>query len=41
MAVQWPLLIFSVLLGASSGIMIFLGIGELKGASRRSGSRWR
>ncbi len=31
MAVQWPLLIFSVLLGASSGIMVFLGIGEAKG----------
>ncbi len=31
MAVQWPLLIFSVLLGASSGILIFLGIGEIKG----------
>lgn len=31
MAVQWPLLIFSVLLGASSGIMVFLGIGEVKG----------
>ncbi len=35
MAVQWPLLIFSVLLGASSGIMIFLGIGELKGAFKK------
>lgn len=35
MAVQWPLLIFSVLLGASSGIMIFLGFGELKGAFKK------
>ena len=35
MAVQWPLLIFSVLLGASSGIMIFLGIGELRGAFKK------
>ena len=31
MAVQWPLLIFSVLLGASSGVLIFLGVGEVKG----------
>lgn len=35
MAVQWPLLIFSVLLGASSGIMIFLGIGEIKGVFKK------
>lgn len=35
MAVQWPLLIFSVLLGASSGILVFLGIGELKGAFKK------
>lgn len=35
MAVQWPLLIFSVLLGASSGIMIFLGIGEIKGTFKK------
>lgn len=35
MAVQWPLLIFSVLLGASSGIMIFLGIGELRNAFKK------
>lgn len=35
MAVQWPLLIFSVLLGASSGIMIFLGIGELRGSFKK------
>ena len=35
MAVQWPLLIFSVLLGASSGILVFLGIGEIKGAFRK------
>lgn len=35
MAVQWPLLIFSVLLGASSGIMVFLGIGEVKGAFKK------
>lgn len=35
MAVQWPLLIFSVLLGASSGVLVFLGIGELKGAFKK------
>lgn len=35
MEVQWPLLIFSVLLGAGSGILVFLGIGEVKGAFRR------
>lgn len=35
MEVQWPLLIFSVLLGAGSGILVFLGIGEAKGAFRR------
>lgn len=31
MAIQWPLLIFSVLLSVSSGAMIFAGIGEIKG----------
>lgn len=35
MEIQWPLLIFSVLLGASSGIMVFLGIGEIKGAFKK------
>ncbi len=35
MAVQWPLLIFSILLGASSGIMVFLGVGELKGTFKK------
>lgn len=35
MAVQWPLLIFSVLLGASSGVLVFLGIGELKGCFKK------
>lgn len=35
MAVQWPLLIFSVLLGASSGVLVFLGIGEIKGCFKR------
>lgn len=35
MAVQWPLLIFSVLLGTSSGVMIFLGIGEIKGSFKK------
>ncbi len=35
MAIQWPLLMFSVLLGASSGIMIFLGIGEIKGTFKK------
>ncbi len=31
MEVQWPLLIFSIALGITSGMFIFLGIGELKG----------
>ncbi|WP_139651616.1 dimethyl sulfoxide reductase anchor subunit family protein [Raoultibacter phocaeensis] len=31
MEVQWPLLIFSVLLGITSGVFIFLAVGELKG----------
>ena len=35
MAVQWPLLIFSILLGASSGILVFLGVGEIKGVFRK------
>lgn len=35
MAVQWPLLIFSVLLGASSGVLVFLGIGELRGCFKK------
>ena len=35
MAVQWPLLIFSVLLGASSGVLVFLGIGEIKGCFKK------
>lgn len=35
MAVQWPLLVFSVLLGISSGILVFLGIGEIKGAFKK------
>lgn len=30
MEVQWPLLVFSVFLGITSGIFIFLGIGEVK-----------
>ncbi|MEA5019181.1 MAG: DmsC/YnfH family molybdoenzyme membrane anchor subunit [Gordonibacter sp.] len=30
MEVQWPLLIFSVLLGVTSGSFVFLGVGELK-----------
>ncbi|MEF9875565.1 MAG: DmsC/YnfH family molybdoenzyme membrane anchor subunit [Gordonibacter sp.] len=30
MEVQWPLLIFSVLLGITSGSFVFLGVGELK-----------
>lgn len=36
MAIQWPLLIFSVLLGIASGIMVFLGIGEFKGAFKKA-----
>lgn len=31
MAVQWPLLIFSMLVGTSAGMMVFAGIGELTG----------
>lgn len=31
MAVQWPLLIFSVLLGVASGCFVFMAIGELAG----------
>lgn len=31
MDIQWPLLIFSVLLGLSSGMYVFIGIGEIKG----------
>lgn len=38
MAVQWPLLIFSVLLGVSSGILVFLGVGEIKGVFKKSRS---
>lgn len=30
MEIQWPLLIFSVLLGVTSGCFVFLGVGELK-----------
>lgn len=30
MEIQWPLLIFSVLLGITSGSFVFLGVGELK-----------
>ena len=29
MAVQWPLLFFSVLIGISGGIMVFIGLGEI------------
>ena len=31
MEVQWPLLVFSVLLGITSGSFIFLAVGELTG----------
>ncbi len=31
MEIQWPLLIFSVLLGVTSGCFVFLGAGELRG----------
>ena len=31
MSVQWPLLIFSILIGISAGMMIFVAIGELQG----------
>ncbi|RDB68939.1 dimethyl sulfoxide reductase anchor subunit family protein [Eggerthella sinensis] len=34
MEIQWPLLIFSVLLGVTSGCFVFLGVGELKGKFR-------
>lgn len=36
MSVQWPLLVFSVLLGVSSGMMIFAGIAELKGRFKQA-----
>lgn len=36
MSVQWPLLVFSVLLGVSSGVMIFAGIAELKGKFKQA-----
>lgn len=31
MDIQWPLLIFSVLLGVTSGSFVFMAVGELKG----------
>ncbi|WP_172135481.1 DmsC/YnfH family molybdoenzyme membrane anchor subunit [Adlercreutzia sp. ZJ473] len=31
MSVQWPLLLFSVLLGTSSGMLVYLGIHEARG----------
>ena len=34
MDIQWPLLIFSVLLGVTSGCFVFLGVGEVKGKFR-------
>ncbi|MFR3090650.1 MAG: dimethyl sulfoxide reductase anchor subunit family protein [Eggerthella lenta] len=34
MEIQWPLLIFSVLLGATSGSFVFLAVGELRGKFR-------
>ena len=30
MEIQWPLLIFSVLLGVTSGSFVFLAVGELR-----------
>lgn len=35
METQWPLLIFSVLLGMGSGLLVFVGIGEVKGTFRK------
>lgn len=35
MEIQWPLLIFSVLLGIASGAFVFLGIGELTGRFKK------
>lgn len=35
METQWPLLIFSVLLGMGSGLLVFVGIGEIKGTFRK------
>ncbi len=32
MEIQWPLLIFSVLLGVTSGSFVFLAVGERPGA---------
>ena len=34
MEIQWPLLIFSVLLGVTSGSFVFLAVGELRGEFR-------
>ena len=34
MEIQWPLLIFSVLLGVTSGSFVFLAVGELRGKFR-------
>lgn len=31
MSVQWPLLLFSILTGVSSGIALFVGVGEARG----------
>jgi anaerobic dimethyl sulfoxide reductase subunit C (anchor subunit) len=36
MPVQWPLLIFTLLVGAGSGILAFLGISEFAGAGKKT-----
>lgn len=35
MEIQWPLLVFSVLLGIASGAFVFLGVGELTGRFKK------
>lgn len=36
MSVQWPLLLFSVLLGTSSGMLVYLGVHEARGQRARA-----
>ncbi|MDR1015238.1 MAG: dimethyl sulfoxide reductase anchor subunit [Coriobacteriales bacterium] len=36
MAVEWPLLLFTIIAGAGAGILAFAGLGEFLGASRKS-----
>jgi anaerobic dimethyl sulfoxide reductase subunit C (anchor subunit) len=36
MAVEWPLLLFTIIAGAGAGILAFAGLGEFLGTSRKS-----